>query len=193
MNDEIVNFSQIISNTFKNIRCEDVENADKLFDTWKKVLFGIKGIGSSNKPGNPFEGQNLYDHTRILDLKNKTLLIEADHPGWIQLLQMHKKFIITGMNKFAPELEIKNLVFKLKGTPGELANVQTQEYSVEKTKQVIQQQIEDEEAKLNENSILKSQISDEEKAASQQKKELPPELKVLFADLEQSMLTNSKN
>lgn len=187
MNDEIVNFGQIISNTFKNIRCEDVENADKLFDTWKKVLFGIKGIGSSNKPGNPFEGQNLYDHTRILDLKNKTLLIEADHPGWIQLLQMHKKFIVTGMNKFAPELEIRNLVFKLKGTPGELINVQTQEYSVEKTKKVIQRQIEEEEAILNEISAK------EEKAASQQKKELPPELKTLFADLEKSMLTNSEN
>ena len=124
MNDEVLNMSQVISNAFKNIRCEDVENANKLFDVWKEILFSIQGSGSFNNPGNRFEGQNLYDHSRILDLKNGMLLIEADHPGWIQLLQMHKKYILTGLKKKAPDLKINNMVFKLKGAGGELADVE---------------------------------------------------------------------
>lgn len=191
MNDDVLNMSQVISNAFKNIRCEDVENANQLFDAWKEILFSIKGAGSFNNPGNRFEGQNLYDHSRILDLKNGMLLIEADHPGWIQLLQMHKNYIITGLKKKAPELKINNVVFKLKGAGGQLADVDTSSYSVEETKKSIQSQIDKEEKELKQ---IEEKIEKSEKSSnSGPKKELPPELAAIFADLEKSMLTNSEN
>lgn len=191
MSDEVMNMSQIISNAFKNIRCEDVENVNKLFDVWKEILFSIKGAGSFNNPGNRFEGQNLFDHSRIIDLKNGMLLVEADHPGWIQLLQMHKNYILTGLRKKVPELKISNMVFKLKGAGGELADVSRTDYSVEEAKKNIQIEIDKEEKELQqiEEKLEKSKNS----GNSAPKKPLPPELQAIFADLEKSMLTNSEN
>src|SRR5574344_183851 len=136
MDDNVIPFSQLISNTFKNIKCKDIENANIVFDVWKKVLYSIKGVGNSLHPENPYEGQNLYEHSRIVDFKNGMLLIEADHPGWIQLLQMHKQYILNGLNKASPDLHINTIVFKLKGKKAELCNVEETPVSVE---QVLEQ------------------------------------------------------
>src|SRR5574344_662784 len=113
MDDEIVSFGNIISNTFKNIKSEDIQNTNQITDAWKKTLCSIKGTGSSLKPANQYEEQNLYTHSRILDLKNGVLLVEADHPGWIQLLQMHKEYILNVLNRAAPQLTRRTLAFRL--------------------------------------------------------------------------------
>ena len=47
-------------------------------------------------------------------MKNGILVVETDHPGRIQLLQMYKNYIQTGLNKKLSELKIKNIVFRLK-------------------------------------------------------------------------------
>src|SRR5574344_767508 len=186
MDDEIVSFGNIISNTFKNIKSEDIQNTNQITDAWEKTLCSIKGAGSSLKPANQYEGQNLYAHSRILDLKNGVLLVEADHPGWIQLLQMHKNYILRGLQKASPNLKINTIAFRLKGKKGELYDAEENKTSVEKVRSNMQAKIDEEEKKLNEaEKNLKIVKNDE--INSNSKSELPPELSNLFDDLKKSV------
>ena len=117
MREEIVSFSQIISNAFDSIKVENAKNSVNIYDEWKKILSRIKTNSS-----NPNEGLNMAGHSRVIDLKNGILLIEADHPGWISLIQFHKKYILNGFRMKFPEVEFKTLAFRLKGNKGEISS-----------------------------------------------------------------------
>jgi predicted nucleic acid-binding Zn ribbon protein len=52
-------------------------------------------------------------HSRIVDLSNHFLLIEADHPGWIQTLQFRQVAILEGIQNRFPALEVRGLQFRL--------------------------------------------------------------------------------
>lgn len=184
VSNEIQKLNDIIHLAFKNIRVQDMEKANTIADVWSSVL---KKINSNNPKSNPNEGQNLADHSRVVDLKNGVLLIEADHPGWISLLQMHKKFIIRGINMKVPDLKISTLAFRLKGNRGNLGEIERP--SVEKVKEEMSKKLDEE------NEILRQKNPEFTKKPENLTKnvELPPELAAIFADLKQSMLTNSEN
>ena len=78
MNEDIVNINELIHRTFENISVEGSRSANKIVESWRNVLSRIKSV---NPEMNPNEGQNLIDHSRVVDLKNGMLLVEADHPG----------------------------------------------------------------------------------------------------------------
>ena len=59
-------------------------------------------------------GEDMISHSSIKDLRNGYLIVEADHPGWIQLLQMRKKKILKNVQKNYPELDIADIRFILK-------------------------------------------------------------------------------
>ena len=153
MNSDIQGLNDIIHSTFKNLKVQDLDKANTVTDLWSSVL---KNINSTGSKSNPNEGQNLADHSRVIDLKNGVLLVEADHPGWISLLQMHQKFIIRGMNMKSPDLKISTLAFRLKGNRGTLGDVKTD--SVEKIKEDMSKKL-DKEKNLKSKMIL--QIHDE--------------------------------
>ena len=184
MNSDIQEINDIIHSTFRNLKVQDLNRANTVTDLWSSVLKNINSTGS--KP-NPNEGQNLADHSRVIDLKNGVLFVEADHPGWISLLQMHQKFIIRGMNMKVPDLKISTLAFRLKGNRGTLGNVKPD--SVEQVKEKMSKKID------KENEILRQKNPEFTKNSENLTKnvELPPELAAIFADLKQSMLTNSEN
>ena len=184
MNSEIQSMNEILNLTFKNLRVKDLDKATTITDLWMSVL---KNINSRDPNSNPNEGQKLADHSRVIDLKNGILLVEADHPGWISFLQMHQKFIIRGMNMKDPNLKISTLAFRLKGNRGTLGNFESD--SVEQVKEKMSKKLDEE------NEILKQQNPEFTKKPENLTKnvELPPELAAIFADLKQSMLTNSEN
>lgn len=182
MTDEIMGMSELVSKTFRNIRAEDVSNANSVLNVWQSVLVKIR----SNR--NPMEGQNLAEHTRVKDLKNGVLFVESDHPGWTQLLKMYEKFILTGMQKALPQLDISAMAISLRGKGSNDFGIE--ETSPEKVRSQVQQRIEREEKLLS--SFEKSRNSVEEKKSVESQKEFPPELAVIFEDLRSSMLTNSK-
>lgn len=184
MSDEVISFSQVITNTFRNISVDDVQKANAITDAWKTVVCSIKGYGNSFHGENQYEGQNLYEHTRIVDFKNGVILVEADHPGWLQLLQLHKKYILTGLKRKVPELNINNMVFKITGTKGELADVEERKSSVDKVRSSMQKKIDEQEKALENDKYADNKV--------EPAKNLPPELTAIFDDLKQRMLTNSK-
>ena len=73
-----------------------------------------KGNTSVFKSWGKIAGDDMISHSTVKDITNGILLVEADHPGWIQLLQMRKKKILKNLHTFYPELDIISIRFILK-------------------------------------------------------------------------------
>lgn len=66
-------------------------------------------------------GDRLAAHSRVADVDKGVLIVEAEHPGWIQLLQFRQSEILAGVAARFPELALRSVVFRLgkgKGLPG---------------------------------------------------------------------------
>jgi predicted nucleic acid-binding Zn ribbon protein len=57
-------------------------------------------------------GERLSAHSRPVDVRNGIVIVEADHPGWVQLLQLDQKRILDAIKRSFPELEITGIAFK---------------------------------------------------------------------------------
>lgn len=71
------------------------EYAD-LFNSWKNIA-----------------GDALASHSRVRELDKTILLVEADHPGWIQLLQAKQSQLLEGVRRRFPELAITGIAIRL--------------------------------------------------------------------------------
>jgi len=58
-------------------------------------------------------GERAAAHSRITDIENHFVLVEADHPGWIQLLQFRQSEILEDVQKKFPELDVRGIQFRL--------------------------------------------------------------------------------
>lgn len=58
-------------------------------------------------------GDRLASHSRVADIDRHNLVVEAEHPGWIQLLQLRQSEILAAVNRRFPELELRGIVFRL--------------------------------------------------------------------------------
>lgn len=59
-------------------------------------------------------GESLAEHSRIYEIAGGCLLIEVDHPGWMQLLLMKKNKILRSVKRKHPTLAIRNLHVRVK-------------------------------------------------------------------------------
>ena len=135
-NENIISINEMLSLVCDNIEKAELEKNNKLLKSWKFVVSSIKssGINGENL------GANLYAHSRVIDLKNGILLVECDHPGWIQTLRLYQKYILTGLRRGVPDTKISSLAFRLRGTNAELHT----EISEEKIRSEMQSKIEKE-------------------------------------------------
>ena len=108
--------SQMIENIFDSLDATRIHKANKVFVSWKTALSKINSHGKN-------DAELLIAHSEVVDLKNGVLLVEADHPGWIQLLQMHSRFLIRVLKNLAPDLNIRSFAFRLKGSDASLYDV----------------------------------------------------------------------
>ena len=58
-------------------------------------------------------GSRLASHSRVADVDKGMLVVEAEHPGWIQLLQLRQSGILEAVAGRFPELELRGIVFRL--------------------------------------------------------------------------------
>lgn len=157
MNDkEVYGMGEVLTNVFSNIDSARVQQGNDIVTIWEDTIQKIYNYGPK-----------LAGHTKVVDLKNGILLIETDHPGWNQILQNYKDFILKGLKMKIKDLEINSLAFKVKGTAAalsesyeELKNRQQQEYI---------SKIESEEKKLEEMGFK-----------NESKEDINPEVKELF-------------
>ena len=73
-------------------------------------------------------GEHLAAHSEIKDIRNGVVVVEADHPGWIQLLQLRQHTLLDALRRRFPDLGIRSLRLQLPRTGERSAeNVQPQE------------------------------------------------------------------
>ena len=108
--------------------------------------------------------------------------METDHPGWIQYLNIYKKFIIKGIKMALPDLQVSSLAFRVKGTNVSLSD--TYDQMVARSRKEMAARMENDEKIINERFP-------EQK--SENSCDLPPELVAKFDSIKNDMLTNSKN
>ncbi len=63
-------------------------------------------------------GERLAAHSRPVDVRNGIVLVEAEHPGWIQLLQLKQESLLAQLKKAFPDLGIRGIAFRLQGSGG---------------------------------------------------------------------------
>lgn len=105
MNNEPMSAAEMITKLFSNIDKANIEKSNELNKAWKETILKINSYG-----------EKLSAHTKIIDFKNGSLLVETDHPGWSQILQMNESFIIKGLNWKIPNLGIKSMMIRLEGS-----------------------------------------------------------------------------
>ncbi|MDR0474945.1 MAG: DUF721 domain-containing protein [Treponema sp.] len=76
----------------------------RLFSTWEQLTKKHKIAAAAN-------------HSRIQDLKLGILLVVADHPGWIQILQTKENLLLIDLQESFPDLNISGIAFKLSKDP----------------------------------------------------------------------------
>jgi predicted nucleic acid-binding Zn ribbon protein len=54
-------------------------------------------------------GEDIAAHSCVSDVKRGTMIVEVDHPGWLQLLQLKKSQILKDIQGRYPELEIRDM------------------------------------------------------------------------------------
>jgi hypothetical protein len=76
----------------------------KLFSSWAFITkkYGIAAAA---------------DHSRIRELDRNVLLVEADHPGWIQILQTKGHKLLADLQSQFPDLAITGISFRLSRAP----------------------------------------------------------------------------
>jgi hypothetical protein len=60
-------------------------------------------------------GPRLAAHSRVADIDKGFLIVEAEHPGWIQLLQLRQSTILEDVARRYPELSLRGIAFRLVG------------------------------------------------------------------------------
>jgi hypothetical protein len=63
-------------------------------------------------------GERIAAHAQPVDIRGHSLVVEADHPGWVQMVMMNRKRIIGEINRRFPELTISGLAVRVVDHPG---------------------------------------------------------------------------
>jgi len=105
---------EIISLLFKERFGEDfVDKARysvELFSSWEKTVCQVWPRGENEKNE---DIPAAAVHSRIKELERGVLIVEADHPGWIQILQTKQTELLQAIQYKCPKLDIRGIAFRL--------------------------------------------------------------------------------
>jgi putative pyruvate formate lyase activating enzyme len=79
--------------------------------TWSKLFSAWPSIAAKHKIA------AAESHTRVVEFDRRVLLIEAEHPGWIQILQIKQSELLHEFQSRFPDLDIVGISFRLSQTP----------------------------------------------------------------------------
>ena len=65
---------------------------EPLFTRWKEIA-----------------GDPLAPHARLVDVQNGLLLVDVDHPGWLQMLHLRTQAILEAARRAAPQAVIEGI------------------------------------------------------------------------------------
>ena len=182
MQAEMIDATELVSRVIEGMDSGALANGNKILSSWRAIIESIKPNARTTKNAANF-GRNLASHSKIIDFKNGILLVEADHSSWLQMLQLHQKYILGSIQRRFPDLKVSTLAFRLRGSNVGLSD--TYEESLRREREKLSKKYELEEKILEEKGFG---VKIDEKNAP----ELPPELKILFDKMKESILTKEK-
>jgi hypothetical protein len=62
---------------------------------------------------NRINALKLHDHSKVREIERQRLVVETDHPGWIQILQYKQRQLLAVAQRRFPNLDIKKISFVL--------------------------------------------------------------------------------
>lgn len=83
---------------------EKAKNMTKLFSSWKAIAAEERIVSA-------------VDHSCVARFERNTLLIEADHPGWIQILQTKQQDLLDNFRRRFPNMDVRGISFRLSRGP----------------------------------------------------------------------------
>ena len=106
--------SEIVTALFRDrFSPEFVENAriaSGLFSSWTEIVAEVWPPGAEQgKDDIPAAAV----HSQIRELERGLLQIEADHPGWIQILQTKQGELLSVVQRRYPEMDVRGISFRL--------------------------------------------------------------------------------
>ena len=87
-----------------------------------EVLKRAQGYSELTSSWKAIAGENIAAHSRIIELERSVLMVEADHPGWIQILQPGQKQLLNAVCRRYPDLLIAGISFRLARDPASFVN-----------------------------------------------------------------------
>ena len=84
------------------------KNYSVLFSSWEAITQEVDLASASA-------------HSKITELDKYILMVEADHPGWIQLLQTKQSQLLKAARRRFPDLAITGISFRLCRDPSALS------------------------------------------------------------------------
>jgi predicted nucleic acid-binding Zn ribbon protein len=68
-------------------------------DPYSPLFAGWKGV----------VGEPLAGHCRLTEVDDGVLIVDVDHPGWLQMLAMQKQAVLSAARRMAPGARIEGL------------------------------------------------------------------------------------
>ncbi|WP_020613796.1 DUF721 domain-containing protein [Sediminispirochaeta bajacaliforniensis] len=84
--------SEILSQFFDQAQLEKAQKYSSFFRSWRTIV-----------------GIDIASHTRVREIERDVLIVEADHPGWAQMIELKKRRILRDINKKYPEFSLSNI------------------------------------------------------------------------------------
>ncbi|MCL2067823.1 MAG: DUF721 domain-containing protein [Treponema sp.] len=91
---------EVLSVIFDERLMKKARGYSRFFDFWTEAVKN-NGIAAA------------ADHSRIKELDRGIMIIEADHPGWKQILQTKQGMLLNDFRRRFPELEISGISLML--------------------------------------------------------------------------------
>jgi hypothetical protein len=92
----IKDISSLLNAFFNNETVRQGRHYAEIFGGWKQIA-----------------GERLSAHSRVVEIEKGFLIVEAEHPGWIQLLQLRQSELLDSVRRRFPELVLRGIVFRL--------------------------------------------------------------------------------
>ncbi len=87
----------ILSSFFEEKLSAKAGKVNEFFKSWRSIA-----------------GERLASHSRVAEVENGIVIVEADHPSWIQLLQMRQEEMLAAIERGWPELSVRGIAFRLR-------------------------------------------------------------------------------
>ena len=103
---------ELIESFLKKQEYDELNKYASFFSGWERVA-----------------GVDIAAHSRIADIKRNALVVDVEHPGWMQMLQIKQGTILKKIQKEYPQLKIKSIKARLKDM-GQKSEIQQEQRDI---------------------------------------------------------------